>query len=78
MTNLEIVKKLIGNIQPTGDASRDPERLQNLKEMCTLVNNIVQDIDDVCYRNQHSQQHSIRESVEYAKHFLTHTLGICE
>lgn len=29
MTTTDVIRKLIGSIQPTGDASRDPERLQN-------------------------------------------------
>lgn len=37
MTTTEIVNKLIGPIDPLGDASRDPERLHNLKDMCKLV-----------------------------------------
>lgn len=76
MTHYEIVKKLIGDIQPAGDSSIDPQRLQNLKDMCQLVNELVSDINDVAYRNKNAYQHSIKEMGNYADNFLTTTLGI--
>lgn len=76
MTHTEIVKKLIGNIQPAGDASVDDERYENLKSMCELVNNLVSEIDRVQYENRYAHQGSIKRSVEYAGDFLTNKLGI--
>lgn len=76
MNYTEIVKKLIGNIQPAGASHIDPERFKNLKEMCELVNNLVIEIDKVVYDNKHAQQHSIKEMVEYAEDFINNTLRI--
>ena len=44
MTNYDVVKKLIGNINPAGDASRDKERFENLKEAVKLVELLLSDI----------------------------------
>jgi hypothetical protein len=76
MTHTEIVQKLIGNIQPLGDSSRDPERFENLKAMCELVNNLVTAIDDVAYQYSESHEYSVKEMGQYADNFLTKTLGI--
>lgn len=78
MNNLELVKKVIGNIHPAGDASRDGERFDNLVAMCNLVNDLVTEIDDMVYRNTHAREASVVKSRDYAKSFLTAILGICE
>ena len=69
MTHTEIVNKLIGEIQPTGMAHRDPARFENLKEMCTLVDNLVLEIHHVS-QTKDAQEHSIREMGKYADNFL--------
>jgi hypothetical protein len=78
MTYTEIVKKLVGPVYPVGDASRDPERFENLKEMCELVNQLVTIIDKVGYDNRNSYEHSVKEMSDYANDFLKNTLGITE
>ncbi len=77
MNYTEIVKKLIGNITPYGATHIDDIRFENLKAMCELVNDLVYEIDSTAsYRNR--QEHSMKEMGEYAKNFLTKTLGIEE
>ena len=49
MTTHDVVKKLIGNISPVGESNEDAKRLENLKEMCSLVEAILYDIDDIIY-----------------------------
>lgn len=78
MTHTDIVKKLIGNINPTGDSSRDGERFDNLVEMCELVNDLVQEIDDMAWRNRDAREASVVKARDYASNFLTATLGITE
>ena len=41
MTNTDVVKKLIGKINPIGETNTDNERFENLKAMCELVNNLI-------------------------------------
>lgn len=75
--NIEsVVSKLIGSISPTGQHSVDLERLENLKEMCELVNTLVTRIDEIGYQNKDSQEASVKEIADYANNFLTETLGI--
>ena len=78
MTNTDVVKKLIGNINPVGETNTDNQRFENLKEMCELVNNLITDIDDMAYRNKCSHEYSVKRASEYASNFLTKTVGIAE
>jgi hypothetical protein len=64
-----VVNKVIGNINPAGDASRDDIRLSNLVEMCELVELLVNDIRDVS-KNKDRYEHSMKKSGEYADNFL--------
>jgi hypothetical protein len=77
MTDTEIVKKIIGSIQPSGDSGIDSERFENLKAMCTLVNELVVEIDNVAW-NKDRCEHSMNEMGKYAANFLSKTLGIVE
>ena len=78
MTNTDVVKKLIGSINPVGESDTDDERYENLKEMCVLVDNLITHIDDMAYLNRHLQEYSVKRAVKYASTFLTKTVGIEE
>jgi len=78
MNYTEIVKKLVGNIQPAGASHTDKDRFENLKAMCELTNDLVAEIDRVAYENKDKAEHSIKEMAQYADNFLTKTLGIAE
>lgn len=78
LTHTEIVKKLIGNINPCGKTEIDKERLENLIEMCYLVDNLVCNIDAVAYNNKDSKEHSVKEMADYASNFLSEQLRIEE
>ena len=41
MEYTDIIKKLIGNINPIGETNTDNERFENLKELCYLVQNFI-------------------------------------
>jgi hypothetical protein len=77
MTYTEIIKKLIGEIQPAGAAHIDTARFENLKEMCNLVEDLVSEIDKVAY-NAERHEFSMHEMGVYANNFLTKNLGIVE
>lgn len=70
MTNFEIVNKLIGDISPCGRSEVDAERLENLKAMCELVDELVISIHDITYIYRHSYEHSVKEIAEYATNFI--------
>ena len=65
----DIVLKLIGNVNPAGCASRDPERLENLKVLCELTEIL---IDEIAYvsRSKDSYESSVKEAGQYAQNFL--------
>ena len=72
----EIVKKLIGEINPVGETNTDNDRFENLKEMCDLVDELLNDIDFLHhYKNNH--QFSMKRAAEYASKFQD-GIGIVE
>ncbi len=75
MTHTEIVKKLIGNINPIGESHIDKERFESLKEMCDLVSNLVSEIKYVA-RDKNRNEHSMKEMGIYASNFLISELEI--
>lgn len=76
MELIDIVNKLIGNIEPIGDTSVDEERFENLKAYCELINEMVTQVDDVAYNNRNSNLASVKKSNDYIDNFLTNTLNI--
>lgn len=76
-TNYEIIKELLGPINPLGCSSRDNERLENLKETAEIVDKLLTDMDNIVVENKHSQEKSIKDSVELVSKFYDE-LGIVE
>jgi cysteinyl-tRNA synthetase len=72
-----VVKKIIGDIKPLGCATIDPERMENMKLACSLVEKLLTDIDNVAYLNRNSQEYSVKQIADYAKKFLD-KLGLPE
>ncbi len=70
MTNHEVIKKLVGEIRPVGESNTDAERLENLKEMCHLVEMLLMDIVDMVHDNKDDMQGSVRKCGDYADNFL--------
>lgn len=77
MNHLEIVKKLVGPINPVGETTTDNQRFENLKIMCELVDSLLIEIDKVNYDNIDSKEFSVRRSADYAANFFT-KIGIKE
>jgi len=76
MNNTEIIKKLIGSINPAGDASRDGERFENLKEMCTLINDLICEVEHVAFNNKDAYEGSVVKARDFAFKFLSGDLEI--
>ena len=66
----EIVKKLIGEINPIGDSNVDRARLENLKVTTGLVDKLVFDIDSIV-PNKDRVERSMEQAGEFADKFLT-------
>lgn len=69
MTNYELIKKVIGNIQPVGETRTDEIRLENLKATIELTEALLDDIKDVA-RESGAHQHSIAEAGKVAENCL--------
>ena len=70
MTNYDVVKKLIGAIEPVGETNTDNKRFENLTELCDLMYQMHLDIQDVAYRYRSSQEYSVKKSCDFANKFL--------
>ena len=73
----EIVKKLVGNIDPVGETNEDNRRFENLKTMTELVDLLLTDIDYVALENAHRDEFSRMRAGEFAKKFFD-SIGIGE
>ena len=70
MDNHDVVKKLIGAIQPQGESHTDEIRFKNLEAMTYLIIKLIQDVDRVASENKGKQEHSIKKAREFAQKFL--------
>ena len=75
MTNYDVVKKLIGDVRPKGDASRDYQILENLKALIELHAEIHKAIDDIAYDFKDDKQSSIKICCDEANKYID-SLGI--
>lgn len=65
----DVVKKLIGDIEPVGASHIDGERFENLKNMTRLMRELLTDIECVRYDNSSMHEDSIRKAVDHIKQF---------
>lgn len=77
MTTYDVVRKLIGKVEPIGETNEDNIRFENLKELISLVDNLLIDIDDLEYKHKNSSQFSVKRAAELASKFLD-KIGIKE
>lgn len=73
----EVVKKLIGNINPVGETNTDNERFENLKTATELVDKLLTDIDAVATNNEGRVEYSMNRAGKHAAEFFN-KLGIVE
>ena len=65
----EIVEKLVGSITPAGESHLDTQRFENLKVMCSLVEDLVYEINYVS-RDKDRYESSMKVMGVYADKFL--------
>ncbi len=71
MEIIDVVKKLVGKIDPIGETRIDNERLENLKILTALVEGLIEDIYAVS-KNKNCPEYSRQEAGMYAACFLEH------
>jgi len=66
MVLYECVRRIIGQIEPTGDSGIDKVRLANFQEQCKVTLELMHDIVFISQGYQSSQEASVREINELA------------
>ena len=69
MTNYDVVKKLIGQIDPVGETHTDEKRFRNLTETIDLVDKLLFDLHQVA-QNETRHEHSMSKAGKEAADFL--------
>lgn len=62
----ECVRRIIGQIEPTGDSGIDKVRLANFQEQCKVTLDLMHDIVFISQGYQSSQEASVRKINELA------------
>jgi hypothetical protein len=71
MTIYEVVKKIIGNIEPVGETEEDDCRYENLIKTIDLISSLVGDVEGVStYKYKTSKKDSMQRAGKYADKFL--------
>lgn len=76
MEMIDVVRKLVGEIQPVGESHIDSKRYNNLNEMIELVDYLIADIHSVS-NNRKRQEASMKKAGKVAHEFLCE-LGVSE
>jgi len=66
----EVVKKIVGPVMPVGETWEDEERLKNLKELGSLVNELTEELYDVKHRGEISHEGSVTHAGKEAEKIL--------
>lgn len=74
MENYDVVKKLIGPIEPTGESETDQQRIDALKQQTDLIFKLTQEIDRITWRMRDDNRSTIKSWVKEADKFL-HEIG---
>lgn len=64
MTVYDVVKKLVGEINPIGEADIDDARFENLKAMTELVERLLTDINAVAF-NEIRVEYSMKRAGDF-------------
>lgn len=75
MNYTKIVNKLIGDVNPTGETNTDNARYDNLREMCQLASNLIEQIKHVALKKD-SIEYSVKRAAIFADKFITETVEI--
>lgn len=70
----DVVKKLIGPIEPVGETNQDDKRFKNLSQLTDLVDKLVFDINQVAGFSN-SEEYSVKRAGNHAKQFIQEIKG---
>jgi hypothetical protein len=69
-TLTDFVQKMVGSIEPVGESHTDTKRLENLKVMVSLVEDLTREIYEVHQYNKDCYEHSKSQAAKYALAFF--------
>lgn len=69
MEVVDVVRKLIGPIDPVGESNEDDRRYENLKNLAHVVEQLICDIDRIT-PNKRRNEFSIKRAGEFADKFF--------
>lgn len=64
----EVVKKLIGGVEPLGETNADDRRYENLEELINLIDSLIRDLHSVSHnksRGEYSMHRAGKRADEY-------------
>ena len=70
MEMYDVVRKLVGAIEPVGETTADERRFDNIKELTELVERLLSDINEVAWRYRNNHQYSMKRASRYAQDFI--------
>ena len=70
MDNYDVIKKLIGAIDPIGETTADNKRYENLKATLELTGKLLEDINNVAQDNKDRVEYSMSRAGKLADKFL--------
>ena len=66
---LEVIRTLIGNIEPIGETREDDKRFENLKNLTFVIERLLYDVDGII-PNKRRIESSMKRAGEYADKFF--------
>ena len=66
----EIVEKVVGPIDPTGDSSFNDARLDSLMRMTEVIDLLLDGVEHVALSYASSSQHSVKKAGKFAQEWL--------
>lgn len=74
----EVVRKLVGPIEPVGETHTDDKRYENLKAMTQLLDTLIFEVSEVARNNRGGQEYSRNRAGMLAQEFLNELKGELE
>lgn len=77
MDYTEIVKKLVGNVEPVGETHTDDFRFENLQQMTALIDELLHEVCEVA-KQKDRHEYSISKAGRHAHGFIKHLIKTLE
>lgn len=70
MTHTDVIRKLIGHINPVGETNSDNEAFQNIKKQCEVINDLLEDVQRIASLHRNRQEYSMKRVGTLAQEFI--------